>query len=189
MYTVLFPSHRRGSTPTQECRWRLLFPPSAVPVTRGYTGRTAGLPTPGILHYLLHRLQQTQAANSSFGKTLTLQGDAFEIWGRRTTPWNNTALKGNWEKQPVIRQEINLCFWKPSVTHSLVLPIMGVQVLIPAQLPALQTLPVLCCSNLCSLADSVLLSRCILLGNCHASAQKQTEQFLHVVYSSIYYVL
>lgn len=64
--------------------------------------------------------------------------------------------KGNWEKQPVIRQEINLCFWKPSVTHSLVLPIVWVQVLIPAQLPALWTLSVPCCGNLCSLADSVL---------------------------------
>lgn len=41
MYTVLFPPHWSASIPTQERRWRFFFPPSALPVTSSYPGRTA----------------------------------------------------------------------------------------------------------------------------------------------------
>lgn len=84
MYTVLFPPHLSAPFPWTQMK-ALFFPPSALPVTRIYPGRTAALPTPVILQCLLHGLQQNYAPNSPFGRILTLQREVFEIRGRCTT--------------------------------------------------------------------------------------------------------
>lgn len=124
------------------------------------------------MHHLLHSLQQTCAANSPFGKASPLQGNVSEIRGRCTGLLNSITHKGNWKKQPVIRQEVNSCSWKALVTHSPALPIVGVWVLM---LPVLQHSCQPC--QVCPCGDEAIFAPLLIQSYCAAACSWGTTTF------------